>query len=184
MVIDLGGYYARKPEAKDVENIYNYRNDPNVYATLGGFFSGLSRSSIEKWIETNSSNQNDYVWVIAEENNDECVGHCGLYKVDFRVGKAELGAAIAKAHWGKGLGGRVWAHVTEYGFKQLRLNRIETFNLEINQKVVRIKEQLGYKVEGILRQTQFRDGKYLNQMVMAILASEWNGIPEKFCNIS
>lgn len=180
MVIDFGGYYARKPELKDLENIYSYRNDPSVFATLGGFFSGVSRSAVQKWIERNSANHDDYVWVIAQEGSDECVGHCGLYKTDFRIGKAELGAAIAREHWGNGLGGRVLANVTAYGFEQLRLNRVETFNLEINRKVVRIKEQLGYQVEGILREYQFRDGNYLDVMVMAVIGSDWQGVPAKY----
>lgn len=180
MILDFGNAVARKPEEKDIEDIYRYRNDPDVFVTLGGHLTGMSREDVRHWIDFHRTNTNDIVWVLATKDNDQCIGHCGLYKLDYRVGKAELGIAIAKSHWGTGLGGRVYCQLISYAFKQLRLHRLETFNLDTNHKIVKIKENLGFTLEGILRDFQFRDGKYLNVMVMTLLENEWKGTPEKY----
>lgn len=179
-IIDFGDAYARKPDPRDIDQIYAYRNDPAVYQMLGGHFTGMSREDVSRWIEHHRTNTGDLVWAIASKDSDECIGHCGLYKIDYRRGKAELGTAIARSHWGGGLGGRVLAGLIEFGFRRLRLHRLETFNLETNKKIVRVKEHLGFKLEGILRDYEYRDGQFINVMAMAVLATEWNGIPEKY----
>lgn len=180
MNFDLGNAFVRKPEEKDVEAIYCYRNDPDVYATLAGHYTGMSRQDARQWIEAHRANQRDLVWVIADKETDLCVGHCGLYNLDYRKGKAELGVALARTHWGGGLGARALGFLIDYAFKQLRLHRLETYNLEVNEKIVKIKQAFGFTLEGILRDFEYRDGKHLNSMCMTILEHEWKGLPERY----
>ena len=175
MFIDLGEVVLRKPEQEDLEAIHQYRNDPDVYSTLGGHYAGMSREDVRRWIEHHRTNQRDLVLVLADKADDTCVGHAGLYNIDYRRGKAELGIAIARTFWGKGLGVAVYVGLIEYAFKQLRLHRLETFNLEKNKKIVRVKEKLGFTLEGVLRDYEFRDGQWLNVMCMTILSTEWQG---------
>lgn len=180
MIFDLGNVYARKPEMSDIEAIYAYRNDPDVFVSLGGHHTGMSRDDIQDWIEFHRTNPNNLVWVLATFDSDTCVGHAGLYNIDYRRGKAELGTALAKSHWGGGLGARSLGGLIDFAFKKLRLHRLETFNLETNKKIVKIKETLGFTLEGILRDVEFRDGRWLSTMCMTILEHEWKGLPEKY----
>ena len=173
MIIDFGRVFCRKLESKDVEDIYNYRNDPDVYRTLGGFYSGMSKEDVHQWVAHQRTNKTDMVWALATKDEDRCIGHIGLYNIDYRVGKAEIGVAIAKSHWGQGIGGMVYDGLTTYGFDQLRLHRVETYNLAKNNKVINIKEKLGFKLEGVLRHFQYRDGEYLDVMIMSILENDW-----------
>ena len=173
MNFDLGIATTRKPEYKDVEAIYCYRNDRDVYISLGGVSQGMSRANVEEWIKFHTHNDKDYVWVIVDKETDTCIGHLGLYKIDFRARKAEIGMAVAKKYWGNGIATKAFKEILNYAFNELNLNRIETFNLKSNKKIIHLKEKLGFKIEGILRETQFRDGKYQDQMVMAILKREY-----------
>ena len=74
--------------------------------------------------------------------------------------------SISKSHWGNGIGGKIYSGLIKYAFDQLRLHRVETYNLAINKKVIKIKENLGFKLEGVLRDFQYRDGNYLDVMIM------------------
>ena len=103
MILDLGNAIARKPEEKDVQAIHSYRNDPEVYSSLGGHHAEMSLEDVRRWIEHHRLNRDDLVWVLAEPDTDACIGHCGIYRIDLRAGKAETGLAIAKSHWGTGL---------------------------------------------------------------------------------
>jgi RimJ/RimL family protein N-acetyltransferase len=169
----VGEIIARKPEEKDTEEIYRYRNDPDVYQTLGGHYAGMSRADIRDWIEHHRANIGDFVVVLATADDDRCVGHAGLYQIDYRKGKAELGVAIAKGHWGKGIGTGVLKELVSYAFGELRLHRLETFSLEKNDQIKRIKEHLGFTVEGVLRDYEYRDGDWMNVICMSILEPEW-----------
>jgi len=176
MIIDFGSVFSRKLESKDVEGIYNYRNDPDVYMTLGGFYKGMSREDVQQWVSFQRTNTVDTVWALATKDDDRCIGHLGLYNIDYRVGKAEIGLAISKSHWGNKIGGKIYSGLIKYAFDQLRLHRVETYNLVINKKVIKIKENLGFKLEGVLRDFQYRDGNYLDVMIMTILENEWRAL--------
>ncbi|HAA82323.1 MAG TPA: N-acetyltransferase, partial [Thermotoga naphthophila] len=42
----------------------------------------------------------------------------------------------------------------------------------------RVYEKIGFKVEGILRQELFREGRYHDVIVMGLLKSEWKDLTE------
>jgi len=180
MSLVMPGYRWRKPEATDVEAIYAYRNAAAVTSGVGGFSTGMSRADVLSWIDHHRTSRNTEVWVIADPETNEAVGHGGYYAIDYRRGKAELGLALAPSQHGRGQGGRCLAYLCDYAFKQLRLHRLETFNLATNGKIVTIKTGLGFALEGTMRDYQFKDGEYVDVNVMAILAPEWRGVPEKY----
>lgn len=173
MNFDLGIATTRKPELKDVEQIYQYRNDPDVYVSLGGDSQGMSRENVEEWIHLHNHNKNDYVWVIVERCSDKCIGHLGIYQIDFRNRKAEIGMAISKEYWGQGIAQKAFREILNYAFFQLNLNRMETFNLATNSKIIHIKEKMGFKVEGVLRKVMYRNGDYQDKVIMSILKDEY-----------
>ncbi|NQV49218.1 MAG: GNAT family N-acetyltransferase [Candidatus Marinimicrobia bacterium] len=173
MNFDLGIAYTRKPEIKDLESIYQYRNDSEVYNMLGGFSHGISRLDVKAWIEGSNNRENDHIWALADKKTDVCIGHLGLYKIDYRIGKAELGLAISREYWGKGIGLKSTENMLSYGFNELRLNRIETFNLMSNKKIISLKNKLGFKTEGTLREFQYRGGHHQDVVIMAILKKEY-----------
>ena len=131
---------------------------------------------MQQWVSFQRTNSVDTVWALATKDDDRCIGHLGLYNIDYRVGKAEIGLAISKSHWGNGIGGKIYSGLIKYAFDQLRLHRVETYNLAINKKVIKIKENLGFKLEGVLRDFQYRDGNYLDVMIMTILENEWRAL--------
>ena len=104
MIIDFGRVFCRKLESKDVEDIYNYRNDPDVYRTLGGFYRGMSKEDVQQWVAHQRTNKTDMVWALATKDEDRCIGHIGLYNIDYRVGKAEIGWQFLSHIGGRGLG--------------------------------------------------------------------------------
>lgn len=174
MSIDLGGYILRTPELRDVERLHSYKNDWEVIKGLGGFSTGYSTRDLEEWVEFHRKKNNEVLWVIAEQESDLCVGHVGLYNIDYRVRSAEFAILIGdKNCWGKGLGKEVTAEVVNYGFKQLNLHRIHLSVLNANERALSLYEKIGFKVEGVLRHEQYRDGQYLDVTIMGVLEDEW-----------
>jgi RimJ/RimL family protein N-acetyltransferase len=46
------------------------------------------------------------------------------------------------------LGKRIYRGLITYAFEQLRLHRVDAYNLATNKKIIKIKENLGFKLEG------------------------------------
>lgn len=173
MNINVNGYILRKPEPYDVESLYKYRNDPYVIKSLGGFAAGFSRKDLLEWVDRQCKSATNKVWIIADKK-DQCIGHCGLYDIDMRVRSAEFGICLASSEVrGNGIGTEVTRAVMDYGFKQLNLNRSYLFVLVNNVPAISMYNKVGFKLEGTLREHQFRDGKYIDVLLMGILQSEW-----------
>lgn len=173
MNIHLDAVVLRKPEPKDVQKLYVFRNDPEVTHLLGGFSSGYSMEDLKEWISFHRTRSDEVLWVIADPE-DACVGHVGLYQIDYRVRKAEFAIMIGdKSLWNKGIGGQVTKAVIDFGFRQLNLHRIHLDVLASNPRAIHLYEKMGFRQEGILRDYQFKNGQYIDVIVMSILETEW-----------
>lgn len=174
MIFRLHRVRLRKPETRDLEPLYQQKNDPEVAQCLGGFSHGYSRSDLADWLEYHRQQKNEVLWIIADIETDECLGHVGLYKLDYRIGSAEFAILLgAKDRWGQGLGREVTRFVLDYGFRMLNLNRIELNVLEHNERARRLYRSLKFREEGLLRQAQYKGGQYLNLVLMGLLREEY-----------
>lgn len=173
MIHNCSKCVLRPSEPRDTELLYQYKNDREVAGLLGGFHAGLSRTDIAEWIESHRKNKTDVVWVIADREDDSCLGHVGLYQVDHRIRCAEFAVMIgARDRWGHGLGREVTTYVVNWGFANLNLNRVSLSVLSLNDRAIHLYKSLGFVEEGRCRQAQFKDSAYLDVIIMSILRSE------------
>ncbi len=160
-------------EPKDAERLYHYRNDWQVTRLLGGFSTGYSVKDIHDWMEFHRARTDEIIWTIADKEGDVCLGHVGLYKIDHRIRNAEFAILIGDESWqGRGIGQQISHQVIEFGFQQLNLHRIQLSVLATNSRAIHLYEKLGFKQEGVLRDGEFRDGGYIDVLIMALLESE------------
>ena len=172
-MLTLEAAVLRKPEPDDVPQLYEYRNDEEVTSGLGGFSTGYSKRDMLNWVERHDSRTDEVVYVIADRETMRCLGHVGLYNIDSRVRSAEFAILIGdKQQWGRGLGQQVSRLLIEYGFRQLNLHRVYLKVLVTNERGIRLYERLGFRREGVLRDDQFRNGRYVDVVVMGLLESE------------
>jgi RimJ/RimL family protein N-acetyltransferase len=174
VTIELERVLLRRPEPKDVEQLYQYRNDWNVIRQLGGFSSGYSLRDISDWIEYHRAQKDEIIWTIADKKEDRCLGHVGLYRIDHRIRKAEFAILIGNSKWWrKGLGQEVSRGVLDFAFRELNLHRVELTVLATNSAAIHLYRKLGFTEEGVIRQGQFRDGEYVDIVTMGLLEHEW-----------
>ncbi|MBA3403869.1 MAG: GNAT family N-acetyltransferase [Gemmatimonadaceae bacterium] len=161
-------------EPADIDALYAYRNDRELVSQLGGFSVGYSRSDLATWIERRRTVTDEILWAIADVSDDRCIGHVGLYRIDARVRRAEIAILIGERdRQGRGIGTAVTRAVVTYGFRELNLHRIALQVLATNDRAMRFYESLGFTREGSLRHHQFRDGAYVDMVLMSILDDEW-----------
>jgi RimJ/RimL family protein N-acetyltransferase len=170
----LGDFLLRAPEPTDIDALYVYKNDTDVSLMLGGFSTGYSRRQIEEWLEYHRKREDEVLWAIADSKTDRCIGHVGLYKIDNRVGSAEFAILIGdKTKWDRGLGRACLEFALKYGFEELNLNRIELTVLATNMRAIGLYSSVGFREEGRLRQAQFKNGEYIDVIMMGLLRSEY-----------
>ena len=79
-----------------------------------------------------------------------------------------IGADIDEEHRGKGLGYRSYIMMMSKLFNERKLNKISLEVLETNQVAFNLYSKLGFIEEGRRRQEIWRDGRWIDSIVMAI----------------
>ena len=128
----------------------------------------------KKWIEDTIWNKDQIKLGICVKENNELIGFCSLIKINLVNGSAEISIMIRdNQYWGKGLGSEVILLLSDFAFSERGFNRIWALILENNIASRRMFEKCGYKTEGVLRKSIYKNGKFQNQVIMSILQEEF-----------
>lgn len=114
----------------------------------------------------------DYGYVIML--NDTMVGRVGLHYINQQNKTGAIGYWLAEGFQGKGIITKACIAIINYGFTTLELNRIEIKCGVGNYKSAAIPERLNFIKEGILRQAEWVNGKFIDLSLYSLLRSEWN----------
>lgn len=113
------------------------------------------------------------------ESGTEKVGLVELVEIDHIHRRGEFQIIIAPEHQGKGFASRSTKMAMDYGFSVLNLYKVFLIVDKENLKAVHIYTQLGFKVEGILKQEFFVNGEYRDVTRMCIFQHEYLSIHSK-----
>ncbi len=103
----------------------------------------------------------------------EVIGNCSLYAFDANNRRADIGYALAPAHWGQGYLREALRALIEYGFGSLNLNRIEADTDPRNSASIKALEALRFQKEGYLRERWLVNGEVCDTVFFGLLRSDW-----------
>ena len=173
----------RAIEREDIPTFVRWLNDREVtrYLLVN---SPFSKAMEEQWFEGQLKRPpaEGQVLAIEVQSGEEWmpVGNVGLHNVDSIGRSAEFGIFIGeKAYWNQGWGKKATRLMLKHGFENRSLNRIYLHVYENNPRAVKAYETAGFVREGVLRQAVFKNGRYLDLIVMSVLSNEWVNLKEK-----
>jgi ribosomal-protein-alanine N-acetyltransferase len=160
----------------DVEDIYAYASDPEVaalttwaaHATLDDSRAFIGR--VMAWREDGFGEP----WGLELKATSKVAGTAGM-AITPAHGRAELGYALGREHWGQGLMTEVVREIVRYGFEELGLNRIEARCVPANIGSARVMEKAGMTYEGTIREQVYVKGSFDDLKMYSILRREWQG---------
>jgi RimJ/RimL family protein N-acetyltransferase len=166
----------RHVEQADLPRFVEWLNDPEVRHGLS-IYLPLSQIEEEQWFEKmlkHPPDEQPLAIEIQAEDGWALVGNSGFFELDWRNRSAELGVFIGdKSHWNQGYGTDVMRLLLRHGFTTLNLHRIYLHVFEDNRRAIRAYEKAGFTHEGRLRQAEFRDGRYMDVLLLSVLRPEW-----------
>ena len=113
-----------------------------------------------------------FQWGIAEGTEGPLVGTCTLYRWDRAHARAEIGYALRKDRWGRGLASEAVSAVLDFAFGRMGLHRVGADTDPRNLASARLLERLGFKPEGIQRETYRHLGEWADSALWGLLARE------------
>lgn len=166
----------RAIERQDLPRFVAWFNDPEVRRGLNVFLP-MSLMEEERWYE--GVLERDPIErpmsIDVQEGEDWIhIGSCGIFEVDARVRRCEIGIAIgSRSYWDQGLGTDALSTLVKHAFETLNMNRVALRVFESNERALRVYQRLGFKEEGRLRQAHFDEGRYGDVSIMSLLRDEW-----------
>jgi RimJ/RimL family protein N-acetyltransferase len=106
--------------------------------------------------------------------DDRRIGGCVLRDVDHENGSAEVAIFIFDRRLlGQGLGTDALNCLIDFGFGELRLERIYLQVFDYNERARRSYEKAGFQTDATLRHARFHRGVHHDVHLMSILRAEW-----------
>ncbi len=106
---------------------------------------------------------------------EQLVGIAGFVWIDAANHSAAIGYWLTQDAEGHGLMTAAVKALLRYGFRTLKLNRIEIRVGVRNRRSRAIPQRLGFRHEGTLRQVERLAERHVDHAVYGLLASEWLG---------
>ncbi len=138
---------------------------------------GLSgaRKELKLYIIDLFNNRNGFRWGIELKEEDALIGSCGYYKWVKPEGRqAEIGYDLDPEYWGRGIMTEALTAIVEFGFRRMRLNRIELLALPHNRNSIRLARRLGFVREGRMREHGMDErGRPADDVLFSLLKRDW-----------
>ena len=165
MFIDQGLRIAALEES-DLEFCKELRNDPDTWRYLTDI-SFLTSSGQRSWYQGLQGDKSRKYFIVWEQ--EERVGLLRCDEIDHLNRSIRIGADVVKEHRGKGIGTRIYKLFLGYCFNYLNMHRVWLEVLSTNEIAIKLYKNVGFELEGIKRDAIFRDGKYIDYIIMSKL---------------
>ena len=169
-------YKLREISRKDIKEINKWRNDKELIAFLGAPYRYINEEIDELWYDNYIKNRNNTVRCSIVNLDDNVVGLVTLADIDYINRSSVLHIMIGNNNFqNQGIGKYAIKEMLSHAFMNLNLNRVELEVLSTNERARAVYKKIGFNEEGILRKACFKNGNYVDVIVMAILKEEFMG---------
>ncbi|MEC0130777.1 MULTISPECIES: GNAT family N-acetyltransferase [Paenibacillus] len=165
----------RKATENDRYDIFELYSQEAVvkYMPFTPFISVEDAIDEMKWYDKIFKEQSGLRWMIEDRETQKVIGTCGFLNYEQDHHRVEIGYDLMPAFWGKGIMTEVVNRVMQFGFLNIRLNKIEARVEPKNEASLILMNKLGFYKEGVLRQHEFEKGRYVDLAVFSKLKSEY-----------
>ena len=167
----------RRLTPSDVAEIYEYCSDPQVahYMRWDPHDSPERSRAVVEDILARYARGAGAPWGIEHRADKKLIGTLMLGWPDNGDGWADVGYAIHRAYWNRGLMTEALREIVRFAFTRTSLNRVQAICEPENAGSCRALEKAGLLLEGTLRQWQFYKGRHRDLRMYAILRKDWRG---------
>lgn len=165
----------RKMTLDDAQDVFEYGSDSEItnYVTWDAHKSiedsqNFLKSVIQKYEKKEVSE-----WGIVFKENKKFIGTCGYMWWHIGCARAEMGYALSRKYWDKGLMTEAVKETIKFGFDKMKLNRIEARCMIGNVASEKVMKKVGMTFEGIMREQMYAKGVFRDLKMYSILRREY-----------
>lgn len=165
--------YLRAFEPDDYKTTIKWRKDDVIWDMLGGTKYFVSEAYEKQWIENTIFNSKDVKLAVCLDENDKHIGNVYMTNIN-EINRSCVSHVLIgeKEYWGHGYAREALLLAIDYMFNERNIHRIQANVLVSNVASLKMHEKCGYKLEGTLREAVYKNGKYQDQYVLALVKNK------------
>lgn len=162
--------YLRAFEPDDYKTTIKWRKDDVIWDMLGGTKYFVSEAYEKQWIENAIFNSKDVKLAVCLVENNKHIGNVYMTNIN-EINRSCYSHVLIgeKEYWGHGYARETLLLAIDYMFNERNIHRIQANILTSNIASLKMHEKCGYKLEGTLREAVYKNGKYQDQYVLALV---------------
>jgi ribosomal-protein-alanine N-acetyltransferase len=173
-LIETENLILRKIDIEVMNSIFESYSDDELMT-----FFGLSKTEElekEKFRYENgltTFNRSFLYFHLIDKTSNKVIGWCGYHTWAIDHDRAEMGYGLYADKWKqKGLMTEAMNVIIPYGFKEMKLHRIEALIGLENIASFKVLDKFGFQKEGELREHYLVDGKYEDSLMYSLLVTD------------
>ncbi|MDC0296160.1 GNAT family N-acetyltransferase [Akkermansiaceae bacterium] len=167
----------RAVEEKDLDQLKKWRN---ITSFRKNFREVRELNSVNQdaWLKKINSSSNDFMFVFVDLTTNEIIGAGGLLYINWIIRAADFSFYIGwkeKYIDSNGFAKEATELLIGYGFNNLNLNKIwmELYEFD-KEKLEFFENEFNFKLDGVLRDNCFEEGKYWNSKIISLTEKDFN----------
>ena len=179
-MISHKNYRARLIEESDLDFITKLRMSDFVQDNVGNLIFTNRITQLE-WLKNVSRSQSESFLVFEIKDGDDYkkIGMIRLSAIDRTHRSMCVGGDIAEEFSGQGHGKAMYELIFKLGFNSWGMHRLWLLVLETNHRAIKLYKKMGFVDEGKQRKARYKNGQYLDYLMMSILEDEYAKFSQK-----
>ncbi len=175
MVLDTERLTLVPLSQKHLDFIYKNTKNKNVtrYTEIGGAKKHPSKEDLKRYITRMVKHKQALFFIILLKENNKPVGSVGLNKINLEHKTCTTFSWLQEDFWRNGFAFEAKVKLLKFAFTKLRLNKIETSCDYENTNVMKHLTSLGFKKEGVLRESFKVESQFRDSILFGLLKKEF-----------
>ena len=172
--------YLRGIDLNDVNEEYlNWVNDAEVINNLATVLPS-TKIDLENFVKSNLENPNYVFFAIIEKKTNKHIGNIKLGPINWISRTSNYGLMIGdKDSWGKGFAQESFSLLNKFAFEKLNMHKLWDIAASTAIASIKANQKIGFKIEAELEDHVFKNGKYINVVVLSLFAKDYYKMNEK-----
>ena len=172
--METQNYLIRESQFSDYEYFAKWEVDPAVTEFLS-YDEGRTYEDVVAEAYANKSDDTKIDYTIVDKNLNKPIGRVYISRIDRHSDSLDITKLYIgdKDYRGKGVAKEVMIEILRYCFIFMHMERVSLDYYTGNDRASALYEKLGFKNEGVARNSTKKDGKYYDLNLMSMLKSEF-----------
>ncbi|HET9825566.1 MAG TPA: GNAT family protein [Chitinophagaceae bacterium] len=166
-------FLLQQVKSEDQQFIFEGLSHPDIISFYGVRYDSFEATKKQmEWYEKIYADGTGTAWKIVDKRSGEEIGVIAYYFHKPEHKKAEIGFWIFPQYWNKGITTEVVHVLIEYCHQKKDIHRLEALVEKGNIASSRVLEKLGFAYEGMMKECEIKNGKFISVMIYALLGKK------------